>query len=706
MNTKRKALAGITALAVIGFLGFQSFNGSFNPLQLGASLIAQVDGDGITNEECSGDECGGDEIEETVTPPPPACTADTWSCGDWNACPASGNQTRTCTKTFECAEATTASPATTQKCTPPPPPCSADKWSCGNWSTCSADGVTKRTCTKTYECPSASTPAPLMSESCTPPVAEEPVATEAVKPAAEEKTPTVESEATKTEGVQESPTQTETQTTTEDTSSINSDSGAEAEKTARHMEAVAAEEQNVRETMNEEIVRSEQSKNNDRSIIETTPVFKQLVESSPPAPRNEALIDANGNGIPDGVDILAGVDTKKPDEKLVRHEAELAVKQKELIAAGTSEADAARQISEERTKFRSARKVESIREVAKKTYKVTISSHTQDSNGDGVSDETAIALGTDPREKVDAASDLSPAERVIYGLKRAKKGSRTSDNEVAMSIQPGTNLSSQGFTVLAHGKSGSLYTLYAVASDGTEIPLETKTMSENAKAVFTVSDKLKAGNYIFQIREAAKVGQSTEKVEEGLTASALKVKRLAEAPVDSTQSGAVLVNIVNETLVADPTVNNIEDIEIAGIKDIRVTRGNDGKIHVRGSTDISTTVIGTFQSAVFTAAILADVSTGSFEVVSPKHLENGDHDVVIYASRSEDSAQSKPVEVHFSIVDVTDGDGETKALDLGEKRPAAGEDEETLPLIPVAIGGGILLIVAVGFALRKKGGNV
>jgi hypothetical protein len=62
-------------------------------------------------------------------------------------------------------------------------------------------------------------------------------------------------------------------------------------------------------------------------------------------------------------------------------------------------------------------------------------------------------------------------------------------------------------------------------------------------------------------------------------------------------------------------------------------------------------VIGTFQSAVFTSAILADVSTGSFTVSSAKPLEGGDHEVVVYATKLDAGGiQSAPVKIKFNIV--------------------------------------------------------
>ena len=55
------------------------------------------------------------------TPPTPLCQADTWLCNDWDSCSASGSQTRSCSKTFECLSVVTPSPSTSQACTPPAP---------------------------------------------------------------------------------------------------------------------------------------------------------------------------------------------------------------------------------------------------------------------------------------------------------------------------------------------------------------------------------------------------------------------------------------------------------------------------------------------------------------------------------------------------------------------------------------------------------
>ncbi len=114
------------------------------------------------------------EVPTGTTPvptPTPSCTADTWTCADWNMCSTSGTQTRSCTMTTDSAGVTTPSPATTQSCTPTAstPSCTADVWSCTGWNTCSASGSQSRVCIITNECAGVSTPSPAATQTCTPP---------------------------------------------------------------------------------------------------------------------------------------------------------------------------------------------------------------------------------------------------------------------------------------------------------------------------------------------------------------------------------------------------------------------------------------------------------------------------------------------------------------------------------------------------------
>ncbi len=51
--------------------------------------------------------------------PQTGCTADTWTCGDWNSCLPSGVQGRNCKKTFDCPTVEDSAPATSRSCATP-----------------------------------------------------------------------------------------------------------------------------------------------------------------------------------------------------------------------------------------------------------------------------------------------------------------------------------------------------------------------------------------------------------------------------------------------------------------------------------------------------------------------------------------------------------------------------------------------------------
>ncbi|MBI2050124.1 MAG: hypothetical protein HYT35_01555 [Candidatus Staskawiczbacteria bacterium] len=110
----------------------------------------------------------------TPTPTSSSCQADTWSCSDWSSCSTtSGTRTRACAIVSNCPSVNTPSPETSQSCAaleqplqPDQNSCQADTWSCGNWSSCSASGSQTRTCTKTFDCPLIDTQSPIISQNC------------------------------------------------------------------------------------------------------------------------------------------------------------------------------------------------------------------------------------------------------------------------------------------------------------------------------------------------------------------------------------------------------------------------------------------------------------------------------------------------------------------------------------------------------------
>ena len=185
----------------------------------------------------------------------------------------------------------------------------------------------------------------------------------------------------------------------------------------------------------------------------------------------------------------------------------------------------------------------------------------------------------------------------------------------------------------------------------------------------------------------------------------LKASTLAQLTKESPKrSRAVLVEVVDKTDVAEPIVETIQNVNLTNLlRDIKVKTDSAGRITVTGRADIASTVIGNFQSAVFTSAILADVTTGSFQLTSSEPLPDGDHEVLLYATLPENNAQSKPVRVSFSIIETAQAaDGESGRVITNQSTPESSEVSADFPLIPVATGVGIGLLVLVGYLLHKR----
>lgn len=95
----------------------------------------------------------------------PSCSADEWTCDDWDQCSVNNQQTRSCTKTLSCPLVDTPlSLPTQQSCTYVPPICTS--WDYSNWSSCSESGQKTRSVTSSSpaNCTGGS---PVLNQSCT-----------------------------------------------------------------------------------------------------------------------------------------------------------------------------------------------------------------------------------------------------------------------------------------------------------------------------------------------------------------------------------------------------------------------------------------------------------------------------------------------------------------------------------------------------------
>jgi hypothetical protein len=169
LNGIKSAQGTYTGLTKLN--SFADIGNTGNPSSRSWSLNGKVDDVRIYNGALNAAEITS-VYNESDTPVTPSCSADTWSYSDWSVCSSNGTQTRTATKTFDCATVDTPSLSTVNSCTAPviTPSCSTDTWSYSNWSTCSSNGTQTRTATKTFDCATANTPSLSTTNSCVAPV--------------------------------------------------------------------------------------------------------------------------------------------------------------------------------------------------------------------------------------------------------------------------------------------------------------------------------------------------------------------------------------------------------------------------------------------------------------------------------------------------------------------------------------------------------
>lgn len=704
----------VAALAIMLGLGAVKYQASV--------LIAVMDPEDEeeTDEECTSTSCGEEDesdagdTTEPPPPPPPACTQDTWSCdGKFSACSDDGVQTQKCTLSFDCPTAKTPAP-TTKKCTPPPPPpppppaCTEDKWSCdGKWSACSADGVQTQKCSLAVDCDAVKTPAPT-TKKCTPPpppppppppvTNEQPVITPAVTNESED-----EEEATEEVEIPEEEAKLREQ---------EEQIRKQQEEAARAALEAAARERAEAEAQLAAFSKSAGVSSSGSAESGSTPASGGRYSKPPTADPNidsdrDGIIDAedqypmnpdvNGNGVPDGTDMNLGKSYTVVDQEDVQLRTEVAVVKKQLETEGKSKTEVEEVVQATFKKKRAEKKQANLKEVSLKKFHYDIKDGKGDADKDGITDTVAVAFGIDPTDKTEPEKGFaSTAEMKIYSANataiKAKK--------VTMNVYNGNALSKAGATVLATCESGASYTLAAYDVKGKRTVTAKETCAENDKMAFvTDHSKLPQGKYLFQIVK--------DRSPVSFVPYLAVLPPVALAAGDNA-SDPVIVDIVTDTQVPQPVVQSIEGLDVAGLKDIKVEAGEDGRIRVSGSSDISTMVVGTFKSAVFTSAMLADIDSGFFEVVSPRPLEDGDHEVVIYATRPEEAVQSQPVRLRFSIIPTakaaTDEElvgGETSD---GEVRSSAesstsSSSQTTLMLV---VGGAVVLVAAGVVVIRRK----
>ena len=183
-------------------------------------------------------------------------------------------------------------------------------------------------------------------------------------------------------------------------------------------------------------------------------------------------------------------------------------------------------------------------------------------------------------------------------------------------------------------------------------------------------------------------------------------------------SDPITIVIDTSSDVTTPTPELLDNQEITPevlMENVRIEIENDQPV-LRGNTVFQHKVIATWQSVVFSSALIADSSAGEFEIRPQQKFESGNHEVYVQAVHPTTGAVSKKVRVPFVVVhaesvDMTMEGSVAESAATPEVRPAAEEESFIQnPVlswiianpIPTAIAVGIILFLIFKVAKREE----
>ena len=104
---------------------------------------------------------------------------------------------------------------------------------------------------------------------------------------------------------------------------------------------------------------------------------------------------------------------------------------------------------------------------------------------------------------------------------------------------------------------------------------------------------------------------------------------------------------------------------------------------------------------------------GEFNITTPELLEKGEHEVIVYAKRSESNSSSKAALVRFEVTDKGEikkietkpigniGSDDANGLMAGPPEMRESPESKSLPLLPILIAV-VIIVAGVGTAVVMK----
>lgn len=277
-------------------------------------------------------------------------------------------------------------------------------------------------------------------------------------------------------------------------------------------------------------------------------------------------------------------------------------------------------------------------DVWEEDFQIDVKDGIQDTDGEGLSDRFEYMYGTDPTNVDTDGDGFTDAEEVLeYRTNPLDLDDPGSLDKLGVRI---TNFQENQLvgdtTPLIRGVAplGAEVRLLLRNDYGHELVLGSTTVDENNVFIFQVLDPIRDGRYMI-------VARALEKDKKRVT-----------------ESDPVHIIIDSTLNVALPIPKRLADVSISEnmlLRNLKVEIRDNRPVLI-GNTEYGNKVSATWRSLVTTSILIADTTSGEFEIMAPRDLELGDHEVYVTATRQRDNAQSETVSVPFTVL-LSDDEG-------------------------------------------------
>ena len=326
-----------------------------------------------------------------------------------------------------------------------------------------------------------------------------------------------------------------------------------------------------------------------------------------------------------------------------------------------------------------------VDDVWERRHSIKVKDGEQDTDKDGLSDKLEYQIGTNPNEQDTDKDNLTDPEESL-DLNTDPLVFTLPEEVKVQIVLPAADQIVTTPNPLFKGiaKPGSKIEIALRNEFGIDTIIVETQATENG--VFIVqAPLLQNGRYIFVARE---INQQT---------NIMRISEPAPVRIDTTFA------------VKTPEADSLGNTSLRNLPETKESEilVNTTVPLLRGQTDFGNQVVTVWKSAARSASLIADSSSGNFEIRPPERLAPGPHEVIIYSIKKENNAVSEVLKIKFKVLE-----GSTEDVRLityqKEKGPQNSFtlDKTSKPfffnLFIILLGSGLIAELVRQYRKRKK----